>query len=636
MVKNNFLFIVLVGLLVKAFLFFSFKPQEEKKLSVFHFPYQSQGLTERQAAAHLLSRFTYGATPGQIDEVVKTGLENWFEKQLQGGLPDDSLDKRLANYEFLNLSNTESVNTFPKPLKILKMASEDGVIPKDSVQLIDKDQVRLRLSQYVKSKNIHTQPQLIRSFVSQRILRATYSNNQLQEVLTEFWFNHFNVALTKPQVIHFAPAYERDVIRPNVLGKFSQLLIATAKSPAMLTYLDNFISSGENDSIDNPQRRRRLQNNDDERDSSKVSFANKNKNAQRNKGLNENYAREVMELHTLGVDGGYTQADVTNAARLLTGWSIYPMGEEYGGQLKKLIDAVGEDKLIERGYIRDGDFFFIKSRHDVKEKIVLGKSYPENGGYQEGMDLLNALAHHVATAKFISKKIATYFVADHPSPLLINKMSKTFLEKDGDIKQVMMTMVNAPEFWNKDAVRQKTKSPFELVVSAARSLNAEVYAPFQVFKTLDKMGQKIYYYQAPTGFPDRADYWINTGALLNRMNFGIDIASQKLRGVKVDLLKLNNYQEPENAEAALKTYATLLLPERDMEPTIKRLLPLLTDPSLQQQLIKQSNQKERYGKIDDLFDVDSMDQEDKRSEKERSMLAQVVGIIIGSPEFQRR
>jgi len=636
MPKNKLLFIVLTGLLVKAFLFFSFKPQEEQKLSSFHFPYQSQGLTERQAAAHLLSRFTYGATPGQIDEVVKIGLEKWFEQQLQGGLPDDSLDKRLANYEFLNLSNTEAVNTFPKPLKILKMASEDGVIPKDSVQLIDKDQVRLRLSQYVKSKNIHTQPQLIRSFVSQRILRATYSNNQLQEVLTEFWFNHFNVALTKPQVIHFAPAYERDVIRPNVLGKFSQLLIATAKSPAMLTYLDNFISSGENDSIDNPQKRRRLQNNDDERDSSKISFANKNKNAQKNKGLNENYAREVMELHTLGVDGGYTQADVTNAARLLTGWSIYPMGEEYGGQLKKLIDAVGEDKLMERGYVRDGDFFFIKSRHDVKEKNVLGKSYPENGGYQEGVDLLNVLAHHLATAKFISKKIATYFVADHPSPLLINKMSKTFLEKDGDIKQVMITMVNAPEFWNKDAVRQKTKSPFELVVSAARAINAEVYAPFQVFKTLDKMGQKIYYYQAPTGFPDRADYWINTGALLNRMNFGIDIASQKLRGVKVDLLKLNNYQEPENAEAALKTYAKLLLPERDMEPTIKRLLPLLTDPSLQQQLIKQSNQKERYGKIDDLFDVDSMDQEDKWSEKERSMLAQVVGIIIGSPEFQRR
>jgi hypothetical protein len=515
------------------------------------------------------------------------------------------------------------------------MAVDDGIIPKDSVDLIPRNEIRTKLATYIKQKKIHTQAELIRELINQKIIRAAYANNQLQEVLTDFWFNHFNVALTKPQVIPFVLAYERDVIKPNVLGKFNQLLLATAKSPAMLTYLDNFSSTGESDALPNSQLRQRIEEarqrrNENNEDSSVVNQLRKNK---RNNGINENYAREVMELHTMGVDGGYTQSDVTQAARILSGWSIYPIGEEYGGQIRKMIENTGEDKLIERGFVRDGDFFFVKSRHDIKEKTVLGKNYQANGGYEEGIDLLNRLAHHSATAKFICKKLAVRFVSDNPPESLIDKMSKTFLEKDGDVKQVIITMVNSPEFWSKQVLRGKTKSPFELVISSVRALNAKVNFPFQLYRQLEKMGQKIYYYQAPTGFPDRADYWINTGGLLNRMNFGIEITSQQIRGSKVDLLKLNNDHEPENAEAALRTYARLLMPERDMEPTIKRLLPLLTDPALQQKILKSSSDT----KSDDLMELDDLFlEENDKSKSEMNSLAQVVGIIIGSPEFQRR
>lgn len=630
--KKFLVFTVLFLFVIQAFLFYSDKT---KQINEIHFPFKCQGLTERQAAAHLLSRFTFGATPGQIDEVVKIGLETWFKQQLQVAFKEDTLQQRLSNFQFLNLTNTEIAQMFPRPAKLLKIAVEDGVIPRDSIDLLSKDELKVRLAPYIKEKNIHTQAELVRELINQKIIRAAYANNQLQEVLTDFWFNHFNVALTKSQVVPFVLAYERDAIRPHVLGKFNDLLLATSQSPAMLTYLDNFNSFGDNDSVQNSRVRKKIEEERMNRvvNSEDTAVNNQLKNRRRRSGINENYARELLELHTLGVDGGYTQADVTQAARVLSGWSIYPMGELAGGQITRLIESAGEEKLKERGFVRNGDFFFVQSRHDIKQKQILGKIFPENGGYQEGVDLLSILAHHQSTAKFICKKIAVRFVSDNPPQSLTDKMSKTFLEKDGDIKQVIITMVNSPEFWSKQVLREKTKSPFELVINSVRALNAKVNAPYQLFRQLEKMGQKIYYYQAPTGFPDRSDYWINTGALLNRMNFGIEITSQQIRGIRVDLLKLNNEHEPENAEAALKTYARLLMPERDMEPTIKRLLPLLADPKLQQKLLKSSSDT----KSDDLMELDELFlEEDKKYKAEMNSLAQVVGIIIGSPEFQRR
>lgn len=628
----------------------------------FSFPYKKGGLTEREAAAHLLSRFTYGATPGQIDDVVNMGLEKWFERQLNGGLADDSLNQRLSGYDALNLSNEQIANTFPRPAQILRMAVKDGKIDKDSVK-IDKKEYREQLQAYMREKGLRPMQELLRQFINQKVVRAAYSNNQLQELLTDFWFNHFNVSITKNDCAQFIPDYERDVIRPNVFGKFENLVLATAKSPAMLLYLDNFSSTGENTNADLPQnqklRQMMLQTSDEMmKNSTQKNQFKKLQNAKKAQGLNENYAREVMELHTLGVDGGYTQNDVTQAARVLTGWTIYPMGDNgYGNAMKKIVERVGEDKLKERGFVHEGDFLFAINRHDNKEKTVLGKTFVANGGYEEGVQLLKMLAHHPSTAKFISRKIAVRFVSDNPPQSLVDKMAKTFLEKDGDIKEVLITMATSPEFWSKDVIRAKTKSPFELAVSAVRALNVDIKQPYQLFVWADKMGQKMYFYQAPTGFPDKGQYWINTGALLNRMNFGLAIASQRIAGTKLDLLVLNNRHEPESATAALLTYGKLIMPERNLDETVKRLTPMLNDPELVKKINdaadkniapQQSMVNNEVVMNDDMNDgIGNSGVKGNKGLKKgnatpqtvtgnNSMLSQVVGIIIGSPEFQRK
>ena len=519
----------------------------------------------------------------------------------------------------------------------------------------------------MESKGYKPQQELFRQFFNQKILRAAYTNNQLHELLTDFWFNHFNVSLTKNQSASFIPAYERDVIRPNVTGKFGNLLLATAKSPAMLMYLDNFSSSGQpvayndgmqmgmGEKVDNNIVKKRA---DIRAKRMAGSPALKNLQQKRKQGgLNENYAREVMELHTLGVDGGYTQSDVTQAARVLTGWTIAPMGENgYGSAGKSLIQRLGESTLEKRGFVHDGDFLFMPTRHDNGEKTVLGKRFPANGGYEEGVELLTMLAHHPSTAKFISKKLATRFVNDNPPATLVDKMAKTFTKTDGDIKQVMITMASAPEFWTKESLREKTKSPFELAISAVRSLNAQITQPYQLYNWINKMGQKMYYYQAPTGFPDKGQYWINTGSLLNRMNFGLALATQRIPGIKINLAALNNNHEPESADAALLIYCKLIMPERDVEETVKRLKPMLNDPDLINKVENAAAKATPAQSMDTMVstEMQGMKEDNKPDAKPankgfgkkankmvsatgtNTMLAQVVGVIIGSPEFQRK
>lgn len=613
-----------------------FSPIQNNKPS-YHFPYKQAGLTERQAAAHMLSRLTYGSSPGQVESVINTGLENWFQQQLNAKMPDDSLDRLLSKYEILRLSNEEIVNTYPRAGQVKRRAINDGVIEKDSLSKADRKKYKGQLAAYMQQKGLKSTRELIREFISQKIVRAAYSNNQLQEVLTEFWFNHFNVSFAKNNCAQFIPAYERDVIRPNALGNFENLLIATAKSPAMLMYLDNFSSSGSNSRQTKPKKAA-------VQDSRLRKQA---KPAKRLKGLNENYAREVMELHTLGVDGGYTQADVTEAARILTGWTIYPMQDDAGGaRVKTMLDQTAANKQKAKGFVRDGDFLFIPGRHDDGAKTVLGQRYKTGGGYEEGVHLLKMLAHHQSTASFICRKIAVRFVNDNPSKSLVDKMTRTFKEKDGEIKQVLITMVTSPEFWDEAAVREKTKSPFELAIGAVRSLQAVVNQPFQLFNWIDRMGQKMYYYQAPTGFPDKAQYWINTGSLLNRMNFGLALATGRIPGITFDLLALNNNHEPESAEDALRTYSQLMMPERNVEETIKRVVPLLNDPNLSKKVNKAAGDTDMTQKENEEMD-DITPLADKENIEETGLalqdskisgykLSQVIGIIIGSPEFQRR
>jgi uncharacterized protein (DUF1800 family) len=542
------------------------------------------------------------------------GLENWWAQQLAAELSDDSLAQCLSQYDALQLTNQQVADLYPRAGQVAKMAIRDGVIDKDSVKT-DRVAYREAIRNYMMEKGLKPEQDLFRQFFSQKVLRAAYSHNQLQEVMTDFWFNHFNVSLTKNDCAEFVPAYERDVIRPNSLGRFGDLLLKTAKSPAMLFYLDNFSSSAP------------LQEGQE-----------MGEQARKNRGLNENYAREVMELHTMGVDGGYTQQDVTQAARVLTGWTVYPMNDAGKG----IINRFSEDQLASKGFVHEGDFLFNANRHDKGDKIVLGHTFPAGGGYDEGVTLLEMLAHHPSTARFIARKLAVRFVSDDPPQSLIDKMAKTFLEKDGDIRQVLITMVNAPEFWSPTAVREKTKSPFELAIGAVRSLHGVIEQPYPLYNWVSKMGEKKYYYQAPTGFPDKGSYWINTGSLLNRMNFGLALATGRIPGVRIDLVALNNGHEPEDAQAALVIFSKIMLPERNLDATIKRLTPMLNDPNLSQKVDAASartgdgesmgegqGRPKQSGAGNDMAMVASND-------ARAAQLGQVVGIIIGSPEFQRR
>ena len=579
---------------------------DEKEWKDFNFPFEEAGLTRKQAAAHLLNRFTYGATPALVDDVAVLGLEKWFADQLLANDEDIELQRLLAPYDALQMNNAEIVRSFPKPFQVRLMAANDGIVLQDSTA--DKKENRQRLQKYMQDHSLRPEKELVEQVASQKIMRAAYSKNQLQEVLTSFWFNHFNVSFAKNTCGQFILSYERDVIRPNALGKFGDLLLATAKSPAMLTYLDNFNSS--------------------------VSKTSAKAGGKRQSGLNENYAREVMELHTLGVDGGYTQNDVTEAARILTGWTIFPLGKAGGkNEMMQKLRSASPAELQQRGIVRDHDFVFLPNRHDQDAKVVMGKHFPPHGGYEEGIELLDMLAHHPSTAQFICKKIATRFVKDNPTDALVKRMAKTFSDEDGDIRKILITMVSSPEFWHQDAVREKTKSPFEVMASAIRVLDATITDPKPLVAWCARMGEKFYFYQAPTGFPDQGSYWISTGSLLARMNFGLAIAAGKIPGIEYDVLQLNKNHEPESASEALTVYCDLLMPQRDHRETIQRLSPLLNEPDLEKKVKKAAAEKDTIESVPD--DNIPTDVTESKAVHEYNLL-QVIGIILGSPEFQRR
>ena len=635
--SKTFLSIILIfcGLI----LFSSFQSKERQ--AKYLFPYKKAGLTDRQAAAHLLSRFTYGAKPGDVDKVLAMGLEKWFQLQLDGNSADEYLNNRLSKYDALNLTNAEATNGYPPNNIVLRLAIKEGVINKDSIGKSGKNYNDL-LNSYKSSKGFKPEQELTRQFISQKILRASYSNNQLKEILTDFWFNHFNVSMTKNQCARYIPSYERDVIRPNVTGRFSTLLLATAKSPAMLFYLDNYANTGKQTKaskiLNDTSRVKRSQGQQKLKMTRITNQLSKQKKIVKGKpksGVNENYAREVMELHTLGVDGGYTQDDVTNAAGILSGWTMYPSDTiSYNAGIKKLIANKTDQFLSTNGFVHDGDFLFIPGRHDDSSRTVLDATYTGDSGYNDGVELLNMLAHQPSTEKFISKKLAIRFVSDNPPNTLINRMSATFHKSDGDIRQVLIAMVTSVDFWNSASVRQKTKSPFELAISAIRALDADVKQPYQVFIWINKMGQKIYYYQAPNGYLDRSEYWINSGSLLNRMNFGLAIASGRIPGLKINLAELNDNREPESQEAALVAYGKIMLPEKDLKTTFARLAPMLSDPDI--------SKKVQHAAVRSTTAVlASEDENAKQSDKQhlaanKNMISQVVGVLIGAPEFQRR
>jgi uncharacterized protein (DUF1800 family) len=621
-------------LIIFIFISLAFTVEQFSSEQRLQMPYKKEGLTEREAAEHLLSRLSFGARPGEVEQLLSQGLGKWVQQQLDHTFPNSELSKKLSGYDALSLDNETIVNRYLNAGQVVRMMQKNGTLSKDSMAKLEKADYRKDLVKLMQEKGLKLPQELNRQLVAQKLIRAVYSENQLQEVMTDFWFNHFNVSVTKGQSQPYVLTYERDAIRPHTLGKFESLLKATAQHPAMLYYLDNASSGSDNNEMN--QRIKKM--------------VPANSKLKRAAGLNENYAREVMELHTLGVEGGYAQADVTEVARALTGWTVRPMMKDgYGERLAKM----QQSRLGKNMATTEGDFLFLAVRHDQGEKTVLGKKYPANGGLNEGLEVLHQLATHPSTARFICKKIATRFVCDTPSVTLVNTMADVFTKTGGDIKQTMIAMLNSREFWKKEVLRSKIKSPFELAVSAVRATNADLRNPNQLYDWCSRMGQKFYSYAAPTGFPDKASFWVNTGSLLNRMNFGLAIATQRIPGVTVNLLALNNNHEPESVEDALQTYSAILLSGRNQKENISRLTNLVRDEALQSRLDKAlATTQPPTGIEDDMSGAGEMTDDTMVPKRGKGkgygkkmpepamaaagQVAHVVGIIIGSPEFQRK
>ena len=607
-------------------------------------PWEEAGLSKREAAAHLLDRFTFGFRPGDLERVMDQGFEAWFEDQLQGRLPDPEVRDRLQRLDALAMSPVEIAQTFPRPAELLALASRQGVADLEELRRSaqanaeggagrDSQARRRQIMDWAAEEGYRTQRELIAQLYTQKILRAVYSENQLHEVLTDFWFNHFNVSLTDNQSRGFVFSYERDAIRPHVAGTFRDLLGATARHPAMLTYLDNAQSTAEEGMRTTFERREPGMRR------GRPSGARRPGPNRRSSGLNENFARELLELHTLGVDGGYTQRDVVEVARAFTGWTVVPQNRldwverRLRGARRAGVDA----------FYLEGLFLFRADAHDASEKTILGHTFPAGRGMEDGEAVLDLVANHSATARHLATKIAVRFVSDEPPVSLIDRLTEAFEDSGGEVREVLRALVHSPEFWAPEARRQKVKSPFEVAISSVRALDGEVYRPRQLADWISRMGQRLYAYQAPTGFPDRGEAWVNTGSLLNRMNFGLQLAAGEVRGVRFDLAALNGGVEPESVEDALSTYVDLLLPERPSDAVLQQLAPVVRSPELARKVAEatpaESAGEELAPGLRELGEPDPA--EDPAEEIEvpdgaPAMLAQVVGVILGSPEFQRR
>ncbi len=556
-------------------------------------PYKAEGLSKEQAAAYLLERFAFGARPGEVEKVAKMGPKKWLAQQLKGNLPDAELDKRLEAFPALKMTQEEMAAVYLQRGRLRRMVEKAESI---DFKTISSKEMNQKINAYRKKHGFRHYGLLSnQELKGQKLMRAVYSENQLAEVLTDFWFNHFNVTTRDGGARSRTLAYERDAIRPNVLGNFRTILGATAKHPAMLYYLDNAQSRMAPPSQRNQSKlKQEMASGEMSMDGGMMGGEAMTQPPPKNRrkyGLNENYARELMELHTLGVDGGYTQQDVTEVARVLTGWTAAPSYKNARKNLEKQI-ANGSNNLV-----REGEFVFRKSWHDQKAKVVLGEKFPAGGGLEEGERVLDMLTKHPSTAHFISTKLARRFINDSPPEALIERMAKTFSKTDGDIAAVMATLAQSREFWAEAKKRSKMKSPFELVVSSLRALEADVKNSQPMMGWFDRMGEPLYGYVAPTGFPDYAESWANSGTLIARMNFGIHLATGKIRGI--ELKQLSRDSGDLTTDEALAVYGKLLLPAQDTSAIASEVKETIPDDA-------------------------------KRKE------VQVISMLLGSPEFQYR
>ena len=503
---------------------------------------------------HVLNRLAYGPRPGDVDRVRQIGLGRWIEQQLEPQrLPDPAMGPRLATLKTVGLSSHELLKGYELPPAARReIAKRRGEMENASEG--EKRDARRAFMQKYGAQMEGSPRQVLAELQEAKVLRAVYGERQLDEVLVDFWLNHFNVFAQKGPEKFLLGEYERDVLRPHAWGKFEDLLLATAESPAMLFYLDNWLSADPNAQRPRPRMRRRPEG----------------AGQGQKRGLNENYAREIMELHTLGVDGGYTQKDVTEVARCLTGWTIKGLREERP------------------------EFHFEPRLHDPGDKVVLGQTI-RGGGQEEGRKVIHLLATHPRTARFVSTKLVRKFVADDPPAVLVDRATDVFRKTDGDIRQVVRAIVTSPELLGPEYRNVKVKTPLEFVVSAARASGAAVADAAALAQRVGVMGMPLYMQQPPTGYKDTAEAWVSTSGLLARLNFALDLLGGRIQGVSVDPSKL----APGAADGP--TLATALA---------TRLVP---------QGLSESTRKTIDGEAGSGMNP-----------------ARIAGLVLGSPEFQRR
>jgi uncharacterized protein (DUF1800 family) len=589
----------------------------------------SESLGQEQRLRHALDRLTFGPGPGDRAHIQDIGLNKWLAAQLHPEKTPESavLQAKLAPFESLRMNIRDEYLHYPPPQMIAAVARGNGALPDDPelraivVRLADRylqkknlpagvagdaaDDADLNLKMKLtdilnpeqidalkngkpedKRRVLEALPRekwndfawaltrrerqqlytvapvplrrqlmltinphnvVMSDLCEAKILRAVYSEDQLQELLVDFWFNHFNVYLDKGADRYLVSSYERDAIRPHVFGKFYDLLLATAKSPAMMFYLDNWQSVS-------PRQ---------------VAMRPAGKGGKR--GLNENYGRELLELHTLGVDGGYTQNDVVEVARCFTGWTI-------------------------ANPRKGGDFQYNDRVHDREQKVVLGHVIAAGGGMSDGLKVLEILARQPATAHFISLRLAQRFVADNPPPSLVNRMAETFLKSGGDLRKVMETMLYAGEFWSPGSYQAKVKTPFEMVVSAVRATGADVTSAFLLNNQIQHLGEPLYRKVEPNGYSAANADWVSSASLLDRMNFALALAHNRVPGVKIDLLNWETISARDPLDLARS-----ILEQDPSEQTKSAIEKMLAAKDLQSQ-------------------VPSL----------------IAGLSLGSPEFQRR
>ncbi len=663
----------------------------------------TKALNDEQRILHVLNRLGYGVRPGDVARVKAIGLDNYINQQLNPQKINDAVaDAKTKDLLTLNMTTAQLYEKFPQPGQLLRQMERRGELPaelaaarenrvkagaepmptqpqagktmemqanagevkkdpdasNENPNPRDNQKYRQALREYYQEHGLQLPQRISAELQASRILRAVYSERQLQEVMVDFWTNHFNVFAGKGADRWLLTAYDRDTIRPNTMGKFSDLLVATAQSPAMLFYLDNFQSVSPNaPAVGAGQRMRNQQrgglfggligrNRDREAGAPQPPA-----NAQRQRrGINENYARELMELHTLGVDGGYTQKDVQEVARCFTGWTIFaPRGG--GAAAQAMLNGPRAEMLRENA----GKFFFNPRTHDDGEKIVLGHKIPAGGGINDGLTVLDMLAHSPATAKFVANKLVRHFVSDNPPPGLVDRVAATFTKTDGDTREMLRTIFFSPEFNSAVAYRAKIKRPFELTISAIRTLGGETTGGPQLHQWIARMGEPLYGFQTPNGYSDLAESWVNTGGLLERFNFGLMLASNRIPGTRVDLKQFvsNGDGQSLNKDQIMDRFLDLivagditaktraaLMKQLDEQTTL--LVPAMsakTTPSNSSMASESTESKESVGSMDrePLFRQRGQRQQLARADANiTDPMTKIVGLILGSPEFQRQ